>query len=173
MTVICLSCRAGPCWLEIENPDEQPDSVSWCKFDVEVKSMASVRATRNAPESPPLVVASLSLKTCINPATGNHEICVASVLISDTVAIDGARVRLRALLCRARRCVRRAGIRETTMGVFGPTQHWRHTHQKPPSRTLTTPHDTHARTHARTLLLLILFHPLSFDLRRPLCQDRA
>jgi len=51
--------------------------------------MNKVHRVRNAPPAPPLVVASLSLKTCVNPATSLHEICVASVLVSKAVQIDG------------------------------------------------------------------------------------
>lgn len=88
LVVCCVLYFAGPCWLEIHDPNEQLN-VSWCQVDVEVKSMESIRVVKTAPEPAPLVVASISLKTCINPATKSHEICMASVLISNNVSIDG------------------------------------------------------------------------------------
>ena len=79
----------GPCWLQIEAPKAMSGSASWCKYEVSVENMGMVHKLRNGPPAPPLVVASLAMKTCVNPATGGHEICVASVLVSNTVQVDG------------------------------------------------------------------------------------
>ena len=98
----------GPCWLELRNVTIRSSSVSWCKFEVEVgnpkdivrldkalTAAASVEglpaaATAPEPPSPPLTVASLSLKTVVSPTSHMHEVVMASVVLHQDVSIDGA-----------------------------------------------------------------------------------
>ena len=65
----------GPCWLSLAKPAERRSAISHCAFEVdaEFKSVSKLAEERSTPT---LVVASLSLKTVVDPKTHKHEIVV-------------------------------------------------------------------------------------------------
>ncbi|GLC52568.1 hypothetical protein PLESTB_000644200 [Pleodorina starrii] len=87
----------GPGWLGLVQPHrvEYANQSTWCKVEVVVdspkkllsgeKGLPAEAACRKAP---PLVVASLSLKTNINPSSHQHEIVAASVVHLGCVSPD-------------------------------------------------------------------------------------
>jgi len=97
----------GPCWLELRDVALRSSSVSWCQYEVEMadpknvlrldRALAGLReiqgvageALLDEPPSPPLTVASISLKTVVSPKTHTHEVVVASVVLHHDVGVDG------------------------------------------------------------------------------------
>ena len=97
----------GPCWLELRDVSLRSSSVSWCQFEVEITDPKSVlrldralsalrevegvseAALVDEPPSPPLTVASISLKTVVSPKTHTHEVVMASVVLHHDVGVDG------------------------------------------------------------------------------------
>ncbi|KAI0272419.1 hypothetical protein BC834DRAFT_921889 [Gloeopeniophorella convolvens] len=64
----------GPCWLQIKKPHVEYKGVSWCKFEVTVTDPKDINpfaeTDQHAPrDTPPLTVASLSIRTIIVCAT--------------------------------------------------------------------------------------------------------
>ena len=65
----------GPCWLSVTNFRTNPISLSWCKIDITCQSANDISICENQPESPPIRVLSLALKTVL---TNQTEIVVVS-----------------------------------------------------------------------------------------------
>ncbi|GIL61548.1 hypothetical protein Vafri_16011, partial [Volvox africanus] len=87
----------GPGWLGICHPQrvEYVNQATWCKVEVVVDSAKKVlsgekglSADAASRKPPPLVVASISLKTQINPTSHQHEIIAASVVYLSGVSPD-------------------------------------------------------------------------------------
>ncbi|MEW5309278.1 MAG: hypothetical protein WDW38_001174 [Sanguina aurantia] len=87
MELLLLKRRIkGPSWLLLQAPTRvaPENQTTWTKLELTLDSPKAVSpeplsATARRP-SPPMVVASLSLKTHLNPATHQHEIASASVV---------------------------------------------------------------------------------------------
>lgn len=77
----------GPSWLELRNPGVPSAAVSWCAVEVQVNKPTDITVAR-LPHPPPLMIASLSLKTVSNLATHQNEIVAASVLAHSAFPID-------------------------------------------------------------------------------------
>jgi len=83
----------GPSWLTLRNArsvDSQAQ-VSWCDAELEVSGPKDVVAGGEVAnrDAPRLVVASLHVKTHVNPATQSNEIVSASVVSMGGVKVDG------------------------------------------------------------------------------------
>jgi DNA polymerase alpha subunit A len=79
----------GPCWLQIRNVKAAAAPVSWCKMEaVTTEGPKSISKLSQPPPAPPLVVASLSLKTVVNPKVNLHEIVMASCVIHKKVSAE-------------------------------------------------------------------------------------
>ncbi|GLI66368.1 hypothetical protein VaNZ11_010151 [Volvox africanus] len=87
----------GPGWLGICHPQrvDYANQATWCKVEVVVDSAKKVlsgekglSADAASRKPPPLVVASISLKTQINPTSHQHEIIAASVVYLSGVSPD-------------------------------------------------------------------------------------
>lgn len=82
----------GPSWIHVSKPTrvDKGCQVSYCHIEVEVQGH---KAITSAPTgwrpAPPLCVASLSLKTLINPNTAANEVVSASVVYMPKVTTDG------------------------------------------------------------------------------------
>ncbi|KAK8777019.1 hypothetical protein V5799_029635, partial [Amblyomma americanum] len=77
----------GPCWLELKNPTSPSVPVSWCKVEVVLSRPEDVVVAKSeAP--PPLVVATLSVRTVHNPIASQNEIVAVSVLAHHAFPID-------------------------------------------------------------------------------------
>tara|TARA_B110000208_G_scaffold103301_1_gene128493 strand:+ start:746 stop:4078 length:3333 start_codon:yes stop_codon:yes gene_type:complete len=77
----------GPSWLTLSKPTERRSNISHCAFEVDV-DLQQIAKLKESRETPTLVVASLSLKTVVDPKTHKHEIVVCTVLCRTSVAVD-------------------------------------------------------------------------------------
>lgn len=77
----------GPCWLELRNPVPPSVPVSWCKVEVVLNKPENVVVSK-AEAPPPLVAATLSLRTVHNPVTSQNEVVAVSVLAHHAFPID-------------------------------------------------------------------------------------
>ena len=73
----------GPCWLALESPVARADTLSWCKFEVEIVDPKKVRHLEIHGPDPTLVVASLNMKTWMNPKLHSNEIVMISLLVHE------------------------------------------------------------------------------------------
>ncbi|KAI5077505.1 hypothetical protein GOP47_0007329 [Adiantum capillus-veneris] len=83
----------GPTWLSIEKPTycSSSSQVSWCKMELAVDSAKQINVTPpgKAPEKfPPVIVASLNLKTVVNHKNNVNEIASASIVYCKKVKVD-------------------------------------------------------------------------------------
>ncbi|MCO5579179.1 hypothetical protein L7F22_033032 [Adiantum nelumboides] len=83
----------GPAWLSIEKPTycSSSSQVSWCKMELAVDSPKQINGAPpgKVPENfPPVVVASLNLKTVVNHKNNVNEIASASVVYCKKVKVD-------------------------------------------------------------------------------------
>ncbi|GIM16515.1 hypothetical protein Vretimale_19154 [Volvox reticuliferus] len=87
----------GPGWLGVSQPQrvEYANQTTWCKVEVVVDSAKKVLSAEKglsvdtaSRKPPPLVVASISLKTQINQVSHQHEIIAASVVHISDVSPD-------------------------------------------------------------------------------------
>lgn len=82
----------GPSWVHIAKPTRvsKGSQVSFCNIEVEVEGHKAIKsAPMGWKPAPPICVASLSLKTVINPDTAANEIVGASVVYMPKVNTDG------------------------------------------------------------------------------------
>lgn len=86
---LILGCNLkGPGWLKITKPQNVPSSFSYCKFEASIDSMRNITTIINK-ESPPLTVASLSMKTCVNN-DNKSEIVLMNLMLHDNVDCDSS-----------------------------------------------------------------------------------
>lgn len=82
----------GPSWVHVARPTRisKGSQVSFCNIEVEVEGHKAVKsAPMGWKPAPPICVASLSLKTVINPDTAANEVVGASVVYMPKVHTDG------------------------------------------------------------------------------------
>eukprot|EP01114_Cavostelium_apophysatum_P017174 TRINITY_DN5038_c0_g1_i2.p1 TRINITY_DN5038_c0_g1~~TRINITY_DN5038_c0_g1_i2.p1 ORF type:complete len:1439 (+),score=499.62 TRINITY_DN5038_c0_g1_i2:132-4448(+) len=81
----------GPCWLSITNfTNIIPASrKSWCKLEVSIDDLRNIATCPQQPESPPLVVLSLGMKTVMNHQSHSNEIAVLSGLVDSNASCEG------------------------------------------------------------------------------------
>ncbi|XP_064455746.1 DNA polymerase alpha catalytic subunit-like [Ornithodoros turicata] len=78
----------GPSWLELKNPSTPSAPVSWCTMEVQLNSPNDILVPSTSQPPPPLVIASISLRTLTNPTTHQNEIAAVSVLAHSAFPID-------------------------------------------------------------------------------------
>ncbi|XP_057659152.1 DNA polymerase alpha catalytic subunit [Diorhabda carinulata] len=80
----------GPCWLDISNPVPVSNPLSWCHFEVNCMKMFDLNLTvvEKPLAPPPLIVAAINIRTCINRKTCNHEVVMISCLTQKKYAVD-------------------------------------------------------------------------------------
>ncbi|CAN6456178.1 unnamed protein product [Victoria cruziana] len=82
----------GPSWISISKFSScpPPQRVSWCKYEVVVDSPKDVTVSTSKAmlEIPPVIVASLSLKTIVNEKKNTNEIVSASVVCCHKAKVD-------------------------------------------------------------------------------------
>ncbi|KAI0032658.1 DNA polymerase alpha catalytic subunit, partial [Vararia minispora EC-137] len=83
----------GPCWIKIKRPHVEHKGVSWCQLEVTVDDPKDFNpfpeTDDKAPkETPPLTIASLSVRTVVNHQENNREIVCVSARIWYKVNID-------------------------------------------------------------------------------------
>lgn len=82
----------GPCWLEIENPEPDTNPLSYCKFEVKCSEPKNLHIAQNKNFSPPpLVLATLNMRTVVNSKNMSNEIVMISVLVHHKYAVDKTR----------------------------------------------------------------------------------
>ncbi|CAH0775041.1 unnamed protein product [Bemisia tabaci] len=78
----------GPCWLDIQNAEPISNSISWCKVEAGCSKLEDVNVCANQGPAPPLVVATLNLRTCLNQKTRSNEIVMISCLVHNSFPTD-------------------------------------------------------------------------------------
>lgn len=82
----------GPSWIAISKPKriDRGNQISYCSIEVEVDGHKSIFSTPSGYRpAPPICVASISLKTLINPSNGSNEVVAASVVYIPKIETDG------------------------------------------------------------------------------------
>lgn len=79
----------GPCWLKISGVEKVSSPVTWCKTELRVGDSKKITKMTDAPESPPLVVMSLHMQTCLNEREHSNEIVMLSAMVHPEVSIEG------------------------------------------------------------------------------------
>ncbi|XP_028164527.1 DNA polymerase alpha catalytic subunit [Ostrinia furnacalis] len=79
----------GPCWLEIKQPDNVMAKVSWCKLEAACEKMEHISVLRSDTnlEPPPVVVATLNMRTTTDPKTRKTKILMLSCLVHNNFPI--------------------------------------------------------------------------------------
>ncbi|XP_035429801.2 DNA polymerase alpha catalytic subunit [Spodoptera frugiperda] len=72
----------GPCWLEVKMPEQVTAKVSWCKLEAACEKMEHITVIRNDAdlEPPPIVVATINMRTAMDPKTRKTKILMLSCL---------------------------------------------------------------------------------------------
>lgn len=70
LEILLLECKIkGPCWLDVIQPEIVTNSISWCKLEVnclKVSNLSVVKITKQTLPPPPLVVATINMKTVVS-----------------------------------------------------------------------------------------------------------
>ena len=78
----------GPSWLMLKNAQKNNGApISWCSLEVTLgdKKDVCLEASGSNRQAPPLVVASISLRTVVNRSSNINEIAVASIITAPSV----------------------------------------------------------------------------------------
>ncbi|XP_034238111.1 DNA polymerase alpha catalytic subunit [Thrips palmi] len=79
----------GPCWLDLHAPEPVKNSVSWCKIEASLSKPEHVTIYSGKPiPPPPIVVASLNMRTVVNPKTHQSEIVMLGCLVHHQFHLD-------------------------------------------------------------------------------------
>ncbi|XP_060810527.1 DNA polymerase alpha catalytic subunit [Amyelois transitella] len=80
----------GPCWLEIKYPENALAKVSWCKLEAAVEKMEHITVSKNNAdiEPPPVVVATINMRTTTDLKTRKAKIVMISCLIHNQFPIN-------------------------------------------------------------------------------------
>ncbi|XP_026726379.1 DNA polymerase alpha catalytic subunit [Trichoplusia ni] len=72
----------GPCWLEIKHPEQVQAKVSWCKLEAACDRIEHITVIRDGAdlEPPPIVVATINMRTAMDPKTRKTKILMLSCL---------------------------------------------------------------------------------------------
>ncbi|XP_050350996.1 DNA polymerase alpha catalytic subunit [Nymphalis io] len=79
----------GPCWLEVKQVENVQAKVSWCKLEATCEKMEQVNVIRddNDLEPPPIVIATLNMRTATDPKTNKTKILMLSCLAHNSFPI--------------------------------------------------------------------------------------
>ncbi|XP_026764264.2 DNA polymerase alpha catalytic subunit isoform X2 [Galleria mellonella] len=79
----------GPCWLEIRQPEKVQAKVSWCKLETacNIEHVNVLKSETNL-EAPPIVVATINMRTTTDPKTRKTKILMLSCLIHNNFPIN-------------------------------------------------------------------------------------
>lgn len=86
-----LKCRLkGPCWLSISKYNvNKVQNSTWCDLSITCPTVASIAiATDIKSPPPPLVVATLFVRTALHPKTQTNEIVMISCLVNNKFPVD-------------------------------------------------------------------------------------
>ncbi|CAG9863485.1 unnamed protein product [Phyllotreta striolata] len=80
----------GPCWIDVSDPEAAANPMSFCKFEVNCLKPNNLKITpfEKPVPPPPLVVATINMRNCINRASSNHEIVMLSCLVQNRYAVN-------------------------------------------------------------------------------------
>ncbi|CAG2056090.1 unnamed protein product, partial [Timema podura] len=84
----------GPCWLDVKEPQLVSNPVSWCRLELDATSLkpenVSVSVLSPLPPPPPLVVATLNIRSVLNPKTYQSEVVMIACLVHYAFNVDKA-----------------------------------------------------------------------------------
>ncbi|XP_060516543.1 DNA polymerase alpha catalytic subunit isoform X2 [Cylas formicarius] len=78
----------GPCWLDISDPIQVQNPLSWCRYEVNCPSIVKVEKSECSLPPPPLIVSALNFRYCLNPKTMQNEIVMLSCVTQSKYAVD-------------------------------------------------------------------------------------
>ena len=79
----------GPCWLDLTAPEAVKNPTSWCKFEASLSKPENVTIYAGKPlPPPPIVVATLNMRTVVNPKTHQSEIVMLGCLVHHQFPLD-------------------------------------------------------------------------------------
>lgn len=79
----------GPCWLDISAPEAVKNPTSWCKVEASLSKPENVTIYSGKPlPPPPIVVATLNMRTVVNPKTHQSEIVMIGCLVHHRFHLD-------------------------------------------------------------------------------------
>lgn len=79
----------GPCWLDLCAPEAVKNPTSWCKIEASLSKPENVTIYSGKPiPPPPLVVASMNMRTVVNPKTHQSEIVMIGCLVNHQFYLD-------------------------------------------------------------------------------------
>ncbi|XP_054257765.1 DNA polymerase alpha catalytic subunit isoform X2 [Macrosteles quadrilineatus] len=78
----------GPCWLDLAEPTLATNPVSFCKVEVVCHESSQLNVCVSPAPPPPLTLASVNLRTDLNPHSHQPEIIMASVTTHHNYCID-------------------------------------------------------------------------------------
>ncbi|OAD62291.1 DNA polymerase alpha catalytic subunit, partial [Eufriesea mexicana] len=78
----------GPCWLDIKCPLPTGIQTSWCKIKVNCMKMENISVVSESQTLPPLVLATLNVRTSLNFKLQQNEIVMVAILIHHKYHID-------------------------------------------------------------------------------------
>ncbi|XP_037300850.1 DNA polymerase alpha catalytic subunit [Manduca sexta] len=72
----------GPCWLEIKHAEPVAAKVSWCKLEAVCDKMENINVIRNDTDlqPPPITIATINMRTAMDPKTKKTKILMLSCL---------------------------------------------------------------------------------------------
>ncbi|KAJ2943908.1 hypothetical protein O0L34_g8229 [Tuta absoluta] len=79
----------GPCWLEVKLPENVQAKVSWCKLEAACEKMEHISVIRDGKdlEPPPIVTATINMRTTMDPKTRKTKILMLSCLTHNSFPI--------------------------------------------------------------------------------------
>ncbi|XP_037963933.2 DNA polymerase alpha catalytic subunit [Plutella xylostella] len=79
----------GPCWLEVRAPENVQAKVSWCKMEAASDKMENISVIRSGAdlEPPPVVMATINMRTTMDPKTKKTKILMLSCLVHNNFPI--------------------------------------------------------------------------------------
>ncbi|XP_043480820.1 DNA polymerase alpha catalytic subunit isoform X1 [Leptopilina heterotoma] len=82
----------GPCWLDIKCPTVVDNPFTWCKFQVNCLKPENITVVNRDLQKaiPPMVVATLNVRSALNPKHHQNEVVMVGVLLQHKYQIDKA-----------------------------------------------------------------------------------
>lgn len=80
----------GPCWLDVKRPLPVGGPTSWCKIQVNCLKMENISVCLNSQSMPPppMVIATLNIRTALNTKLQCNEIVMVAILLQHKYQID-------------------------------------------------------------------------------------
>ncbi|KAK2580529.1 hypothetical protein KPH14_006260 [Odynerus spinipes] len=80
----------GPCWLDIKCPIKDLSDVNWCKVKLVCATIENISVSVDSSKLPlpPMVIATLNIRTCLDTKTKQNQIIMVTILFHDEFYVD-------------------------------------------------------------------------------------